>query len=139
MNKKHTSRFFGRDIKFIAFVVLALFVYLALSLILSIPQAKENARRQAARGDIKNIEAILIQFKEDIGRYPEQEEGIQGLLHNPGLENWQGPYIKSGQLTDPWGNPYIYCYSGKHNPERYDLYSLGPDNRERTEDDITNW
>jgi hypothetical protein len=34
---------------------------------------------------------------------------------------------------DPWGNPYIYYYPGKHNPTGYDLLSVGPDGKEGTE------
>ena len=40
---------------------------------------------------------------------------------------------------DPWGNPYIYYYPGKHNPDSYDLLSAGPDGKEGTDDDIGNW
>ena len=56
-------------------------------------------------------------------------------------KNWHGPYMQneSGIPSDPWGNPYIYLCPGKHNPSSYDIISLGPDGREGTEDDITNW
>jgi hypothetical protein len=40
---------------------------------------------------------------------------------------------------DPWGNPYIYYYPGKHNPTSYDLLSAGPDGKEGTDDDVVNW
>jgi general secretion pathway protein G len=41
--------------------------------------------------------------------------------------------------TDPWHNPYIYYFPGKHNPSGYDLLSAGPDGKEGTADDIGNW
>ena len=28
---------------------------------------------------------------------------------------------------DPWGNPYQYACPGTHNPDSYDVWSLGPD------------
>ena len=40
---------------------------------------------------------------------------------------------------DPWNNPYVYYYPGKHNQDSFDLLSVGADGKEGTEDDITNW
>ena len=40
---------------------------------------------------------------------------------------------------DPWRNPYVFTCPGKHNPNGYDLMSLGKDAQEGTDDDIGNW
>jgi general secretion pathway protein G len=40
---------------------------------------------------------------------------------------------------DPWGSAYVYYFPGKHNPNAYDLFSVGPDFKEGTQDDIGNW
>ena len=54
--------------------------------------------------------------------------------------HWGGPYFDPPQLpVDPWGNPYVYYYPGKHNQPTYDLLSVGPDGKEGTDDDIGNW
>jgi len=55
--------------------------------------------------------------------------------------DWRGPYLKNETEipTDPWGEPYIYECPGRHNPNGYDLSSLGPDKQQGTEDDISNW
>jgi len=37
---------------------------------------------------------------------------------------------------DPWGNEYIYIAPGKRNPNYFDLYSMGPDGRRDSSDDI---
>ena len=42
-------------------------------------------------------------------------------------------------LQDPWNRRYRYRCPGLHNKKTYDLYSLGPDGIEDTEDDIKNW
>src|SRR5262249_53409131 len=57
------------------------------------------------------------------------------------IQHWHGPYLKSEAVipSDPWGNPYIYKCPGRHNRNSYDLYSMGPDGREGTDDDVTNW
>jgi len=41
--------------------------------------------------------------------------------------------------NDPWGRAYNYIYPGKHTQNSYDLYSVGPDGKAGTEDDIGNW
>lgn len=101
----------------------------------------EQAYITAAETDIRNLETALNTFEVDIGRYPMESEGLDALINQPlGVERWRGPYVtsKSG-LVDPWGNPYIYRYPGRRNAYGYDLYSYGPDGREGTDDDITNW
>jgi general secretion pathway protein G len=40
---------------------------------------------------------------------------------------------------DDWGNEYVYKQPGQHNEYGFDLYSLGPDEQQGTDDDITNW
>ena len=42
-------------------------------------------------------------------------------------------------IIDPWGNPYQYRRPGKRNPEEFDIFSMGKDGQEGTEDDIGNW
>jgi general secretion pathway protein G len=56
-----------------------------------------------------------------------------------GATNWRGPYLKKGIPADPWGNPYVYNYPGKNNPDGYDIMSMGPDGRVGGGDDINNW
>ena len=47
------------------------------------------------------------------------------------------PYFDPPKVPiDSWGHPYVYEFPGKHNPESYDLYSLGPDQKAGTDDDI---
>jgi len=36
---------------------------------------------------------------------------------------------------DPWGNHYIYVCPGQKNPDKYDLFSAGPDHRPDSVDD----
>jgi general secretion pathway protein G len=43
------------------------------------------------------------------------------------------------ETKDPWGHSYQYQNPGKHNPDRYDIYSMGPDGQPDTADDIGNW
>lgn len=96
----------------------------------------EEARRVAAKADIEaNIALALDLYELDNGRYPDSLDALR--IKPEDSTNWKGPYLKKMPL-DPWGKPYLYKYPGEHNKEDYDLYSLGPDGTEGT-DDITNW
>lgn len=54
---------------------------------------------------------------------------------------WDGPYINTETLPrDPWGNSYQYEFPATHNKMNVpDIWSLGPDGQENTEDDIVSW
>ena len=50
----------------------------------------------------------------------------------------QGPYFnKQDDLLDPWDNPYLIRVPGEVNYD-FDIFSVGPDGQEGTEDDIVN-
>jgi len=97
----------------------------------------ERARQTAARADINGgIKSALGAYEVDNGFYP---KSLQDLLVQPSnARNWHGPYLEKLPL-DPWGNAYVYYYPGKHSPAGYDLLSIGPDQKEGTDDDIGNW
>jgi general secretion pathway protein G len=120
-------------------LVLVILSVLAMVVVPKFTGRSEQARETAARTDIANIETALDAFETDTGRFPSTDEGVRVLLERPGnVQNWRGPYLKRGVPVDPWGNPYVYRFPGQHNRDGYDLYSLGPDGREGT-DDVTNW
>lgn len=97
----------------------------------------EQARITAAQADINGgIKSALGQFEVDNGFFP---KSMQDLLTQPSnAKNWHGPYLDK-MPSDPWGNPYIYYYPGKHSANSYDLLSVGPDGKEGTDDDIVSW
>lgn len=97
----------------------------------------EDARIQAAHTDINGgISIALDLYEVDLGRYPESLEAL--VTRQGDSPRWKGPYLKKGIPKDPWGNAYVYRYPGSSNPDSYDLYSLGPDAKEGSGDDITN-
>jgi general secretion pathway protein G len=99
----------------------------------------KEARITAARLEIRNIETALDMFEISAGRYPTSDEGLLALVEQPsGVENWR-PAFEHGVPDDPWGNVYAYRCPGQHNTIGFDLYSLGPDGQEGTDDDIDNW
>jgi general secretion pathway protein G len=99
----------------------------------------EQARQTAARADISGIKTALDAYEVDSGFYPKSRNGLGDLVQQPSdAKNWRGPYLDKIP-TDPWGNPYVYEFPGKHNPSSYDLYSVGPDGKAGGDDDVGNW
>ena len=54
-------------------------------------------------------------------------------------ERWAGPYLESARAGRSWDNDYKFAAPGKHNPDSYDVWSMGPDGQDGTADDIGNW
>ncbi len=96
---------------------------------------------KATRAQIDGLGKAIDQFRLDVGRYPNTEEGLKSLITRPSnLNKWDGPYLAKNVPMDPWGNPYIYKSPGEHG--EYDLISLGKDGQPGGEGeaaDITNW
>ena len=86
-----------------------------------------------------SIKTPLTAYRVSMGRYPSTEEGLQALLKAPADDKgrWRGPYVEK-LPQDPWGHPYQYRCPGVHNPQKYDIWSNGPDGAQ-SEDDIGNW
>lgn len=100
----------------------------------------EQARVTAAKTQIATFSTALDAFEVDNGYYPKGRNGLQDLTVQPrDAQNWKGPYLKGEIPNDPWNQPFIYECPGKQNPTGYDIISMGPDLREGTDDDITNW
>ncbi len=118
-------------------LVVTIIGILAALVIPKIAGTSERARITAARADINGgIKSALGQYEVDNGFYP---KSLQDLLVQPSnAKNWHGPYLDK-LPDDPWGNPYIYYFPGKHTQNSYDLLSAGPDGKEGTDDDIGNW
>ena len=104
----------------------------------------EDARISAAMNQLKVFQTVLDTYNLDIGVYPNTEQGLKALVEKPTTPpvpaNWRGPYLQKKTIPqDPWKNDYKYACPGKHNPDSYDLYSMGADGQDGGDDDITNW
>jgi len=85
-----------------------------------------GAKSKTAAVQISEMEKALEVYKLDVGRFPTSEEGLDALVKKPGSANgWNGPYVKGGVPTDPWGHPYRYANPGANGG--VDIVSLGAD------------
>lgn len=91
-------------------VVMAIIGLIAAVLTPSLMGQLGRSRAKAAQVQVETIAAAVETFRSDVGRYPTEAEGLQGLVNQPSnAEGWTGPYVKSAKaLTDPWGTALTY-------------------------------
>jgi general secretion pathway protein G len=99
-----------------------------------------KGKQSAAHAQIELLGQALDQFRLDTGRYPTTQEGLNVLVTNQTIENWDGPYLKKALPSDPWGKPYSYQCPGQHG--EYDLISYGRDGApggDGEDKDVVSW
>jgi general secretion pathway protein G len=85
-----------------------------------------RAKSQEARIRIQHLAGQIEIYKLEVGKYP---ENLQALVKQPpGVDKWNGPYVKEDELKDAWGNDYRFTVQGTGKP--FDLVSLGADGRD---------
>ena len=137
-------------------VVVAILAILAALVVPRIMGRTDDAKRTAAKVQIRNIEGALQLYKLDNGVYPSTEQGLKALTEKPSIgvipKKWKiGGYLPK-LPEDPWGNPYKYLSPSQtplQNPGQnpglrgeYDIISLGTDGEvggEGINADINNW
>ena len=99
----------------------------------------DTAAIGTTKTQIESLGTALDMYRLEVGRYPSSSEGLEALLQAPpGVDRWNGPYLKKNVLPkDGWGNEFHYRSPGEHGP--YDIYSLGSDNIEGGEEDVVSW
>jgi len=127
--------------------------------------SKEKADVNSVKTQIGMFQSALERYAIDMNRFPSTEQGLAALIAEPaadadggsfeddepalegtedaagGGSNWDGPYLRTETLPkDPWGNSYKYEFPATHNRiNTPDIWSLGPDGQENSDDDIVSW
>jgi general secretion pathway protein G len=100
-----------------------------------------GAKTKTAAIQVKDLEQALEMYKLDVGRYPNNTEGLAALVEKPSsAPGWNGPYLKSDVPLDPWNREYNYKYPGDHG--EVDIYSYGQNGSpggEGEDADVGNW
>jgi len=134
-------------------VVVAILAILAALVVPRIMGRTDDAKRTAAKVQIRNIEGALQLYKLDNGVYPTTEQGLKALVQKPSVgvvpKKWKlGGYLPNIP-EDPWGNPYKYLspapvQQGQYGQVKgdYEITSYATDGEaggEGVNADITNW
>ena len=125
-------------------VVVAILAILAALVVPRIMGRTDDAKRTAAKVQIRNIEGALQLYKLDNGVYPSTEQGLKALVEKPTVgvipKKWKvGGYLPK-LPEDPWGNSYKYLSPSQKGD--YEITCLGTDGEvggEGVNADITNW
>jgi general secretion pathway protein G len=116
-------------------VILALIAGLVLPGIIG---KAEGAKVRAASTAVSRLSMGVETFYLDTGSTPSR---LEDLVEEPqSADGWNGPYVKTSLLKDPWGKEYQYRAPGEHG--EFDIYSLGADGQvggDGKNADITSW
>ena len=145
---QHSARHIFRSERGFTFieimVVVAILAILAALVIPRIMGRTDDAKRTAAKIQIRNIEGALQLYKLDNGVYPSTEQGLKALVEKPSVgvipKKWKlGGYLPK-LPEDSWQNPYKYLSPSQKGD--YEIISLATDGEaggEGINADITNW
>ena len=121
----------------------------------AIPQLykrSQKARTELAKAAIGRNGPIakgLEDYRFDLGRYPDTDEGLAALFEKKDSRDdedpYEGPYMRGTiqELVDPWNRPFEYRSPGEFHEDEYDLWSWGQDGVDdegkEGSDDVKNW
>ncbi len=97
-----------------------------------------SSKKKQAEMELQAISSGLNQYKLDNYNYPTESQGINALVKKPTINPIPHDYPTKGYLnkinSDPWGNEYVYKLSS--DGSEFEIYSFGPDGKDKTDDDI---
>jgi DNA-directed RNA polymerase subunit RPC12/RpoP len=109
-------------------VAVFLGAYLTLGVLIHVAEAESTGRTAAGVVDSKT-KSQLAELSTALEQYClveneiEYPSSLMSLVENPGVADWNGPYVEDSKLRDRWGREIEYVRSGS----RFALRSLGPD------------
>jgi len=125
-------------------VVVAILAILAALVVPRIAGRTDDARRTAAKVQIRHIEGALQLYKMDNSIFPSTEQGLIALVEKPTVgtvpKKWKAGGYLPNVPNDPWGTPYKYLSPSPRGD--FEVISLAGDvesGGEGKNADITNW
>jgi general secretion pathway protein G len=102
----------------------------------------DYAREVRVKTDLDTLTTQLKMYEGMNGFLPSTDQGLQALVTRPESDpkptQWHN--LMEKLPVDPWQNPYVYENPGKHNPQGFDVYSMGPHGKAGTDAEfIGNW
>ena len=122
-------------------IVLSIIALLMGMVIFQISTSTDDAKREKVQADLLTFKEMLAAYELGNGSLPTTDQGIKALWSKPTVEpvppRWHAEL--ESETLDPWGHPYRFLNPGKHNPDKYDVYSTGPSGQDGGDDNIGNW
>lgn len=127
-------------------LVLAILVILGSLAVGVFSGVQHSANVNAAKSQIGLLDSQLRQYHFDMGVFPSDLSALRTMPSDAADPNkWNGPYLDKEIPLDPWERPYQYAVGdpvsggGGRNVDKPDIWSLGPDGQDGTDDDVGNW
>ena len=101
----------------------------------------DTAKDTRVDSDLGAIGIALQTYEARALRKPTTEQGLKALVEKPTIE----PIPENYKATlkelpkDPWGQEYKYRVPAQKSKDDYDIWSVGADGQDGTEDDLGNW
>ena len=122
-------------------IVLVIIGIIAGMIVPNLMGSQDTAREQKAAIDISSLETALGMYRSQNYKYPSTEQGLEALITETDVEPLPRRFPEGGYLKrlpkDPWGNEYQLLHPGEHG--KMDVFTMGPDGEQGTDDDIGNW
>lgn len=122
-------------------IVIFIIGMIAALVIPNVGGSQSAAELKKAAIDIQNLENAVQMYKLNANRFPTSEQGLEALVTMPTIEPIPRNYPEGGIINrlpqDPWGYDYILLSPGEIKP--IEIYSVGPDGIDGTDDDIGSW
>jgi general secretion pathway protein G len=122
-------------------IVLTIIALLMGMVIFKVRDLTSGAKPEKVQADLLTFKEMLASYELDNGTLPTNDQGLKALWAKPTVEpippRWRAELDE--EVLDPWGHEYQYLNPGKHNPDKYDIFSMGEDGLPNTADDIGNW
>lgn len=121
-------------------LVLAILVVLGSMAVAIFGGTQDQAFDKAAKSQVDMFNKTALLYQVNTKQYPNSFEDLYKLPSGMEQSDWGGPYIDNKSVPkDPWGNEYRMVSPGKKNPNSIDIWSVGKDGKDGTDDDIGNW
>ena len=118
-------------------LVLAILVIIASLAVMAYGPARKKAKVDAALSQIGALGSAIELYNHCLDQYPPDLQALRVAPTDlPDPAKWDGPYLAKDIPMDPWGWEYKYVAPGLRNTDSYDLWSVGPDGVDNTNDDI---
>ncbi|MDZ4287066.1 MAG: type II secretion system protein GspG [Prosthecobacter sp.] len=97
------------------------------------PMFIESAEITTAQAKIGTLKSMMQAYKNNNRRFP---ASLEDLVKPPANAQFKKQYVSEEGITDPWGEKFQLRSPGKKDGAPFEVYSMGPDKRDGTDDDV---